>query len=123
MILLDTNIVIELLKGNSKILSVIETIGANNVILSKVTILEMYVGALNKNELKIIKKYLDKFPKIEFSDKIIDKTIQLVYQYYLSNSLFINDAIIAATCIENNTPLYTLNLKDFKYIEELRLYN
>jgi len=123
MILLDTNIVIELLKGNNEILSEIETIGADNVILSKVTVLEMYIGAINKNDLIKIQKYLDKFPKLKFSDRIIDKATQLVYQYNLSNSLFINDAIIAATCIENDTPLYTLNLKDFKYIKELKLHS
>ncbi len=90
MILLDTNIVIELLKGNNEILYEIEKIGAKNLILSKITILEMYVGALNKNDLIKIQKYLDRFPKIEFSDKIINRTIRLVYQYYLSHSLFVS---------------------------------
>lgn len=51
MILPDANIIIELLKGNNEILSEIEKIGANDVILSKITILEMYVGALNRNDL------------------------------------------------------------------------
>lgn len=64
-----------------------------------------------------------KFPKLEFPDKIIDKTTKLVYKYYLSHSLFINDAIIAACCIENRIPLYTLNVKDFKYISHLELYS
>ncbi len=122
MILLDTNIVIELLKGNDEIFSEIKKIGVDNLVLSKITILEMYVGALDKNDLIKIQKYLVKFPKLEFTDQIMDKTTKLVYQYYLSHSLYINDAIIAATSIENKIPLFTLNVKDFKYISYLELY-
>jgi predicted nucleic acid-binding protein len=32
------------------------------------------------------------------------------------------DAIIAATAIYHNTELFTLNLKDFRYIPEIKLY-
>jgi len=120
-ILLDTNIIIELFKGNEEIISKIEKIGAENIILSKITVVEMYVGALDKIDLKKIKKYLAKFPKIEITDEIFNLTIDLIEKYYLSHSLYINDAIIAATCIKNNFELFTLNLKDFKFIENLQI--
>ena len=86
------------------------------------TVLEMYIGVLNKRERQKIKKFLNKIVQLEINSSIIDTSIDLVYKYRLSHSLFINDAIIAATCIENNFELYTLNVKDFKYLPKLKLY-
>ncbi len=121
MILLDTNIIIELFKENKTVLSKIEEIGASNVIISKITILEMYVGAIDKRELNQIKKYLAKFPSADVTNDVINLSVDLIEEYYLSHSLYINDAIIASTCLENNYKLYTLNVKDFKFIRNLEL--
>ncbi|GHU32348.1 hypothetical protein FACS1894172_08810 [Spirochaetia bacterium] len=45
-----------------------------------------------------------------------------IYQYNKSHNLFINDAIIAATAVVNNTTLVTLNISDFKFIPGISLY-
>ncbi len=38
-------------------------------------------------------------------------------------SLSLIDAIIAATAIELNLPVATLNVKDFERVEELKIYS
>ena len=43
-------------------------------------------------------------------------------RYCLSHKLAIPDALIAATALVNDMSLYTLNLKDFRFIERLNLY-
>jgi len=43
-------------------------------------------------------------------------------KYTKSHGLAVPDALIAATAIVNNVKLYTLNVKDFKFIDELILY-
>ena len=43
--------------------------------------------------------------------------------YSLSHKLTIPDALIAATALANDLELYTLNIKDFRFIENLRLYH
>jgi len=40
----------------------------------------------------------------------------------LSHRLAVPDGFNAATAIENNVELFTLNKKDFKFIEGSRLY-
>ncbi len=45
----------------------------------------------------------------------------LIKKYAKSHSLDIPDALIAATAIVNNFKLFTYNLKDFKYIEDLHI--
>jgi hypothetical protein len=44
-------------------------------------------------------------------------------QYSLSHKLTIPDALIAATALTHNISLYTLNLKDFRFIQGLNIYN
>jgi len=53
---------------------------------------------------------------------ISDRFIQLITSYSLSHRLAIPDAWIAATAIEYSVQLYTLNLKDFRFIAGLQLY-
>jgi len=48
MILCDTNIIIELFKGNRETIGVIEKVGLNNILISSITEMELYFGALNK---------------------------------------------------------------------------
>jgi hypothetical protein len=43
-------------------------------------------------------------------------------QYSLSHKLTIPDAMIAATALTHNISLYTLNLKDFRFIQGLQIY-
>jgi predicted nucleic acid-binding protein len=57
MILCDTNIIIEILKGNKGTINIIESIGLENIAISSVTVMELYFGALNKRELNKIKKH------------------------------------------------------------------
>jgi hypothetical protein len=43
-------------------------------------------------------------------------------QYSLSHKLSLPDALIAATALVYDVPLYTMNLKDFRFIPKLKLY-
>lgn len=54
----DTNILIEFYKNNATILSQLRSIGQENIAVSIVTAGELLYGALNKNELKVIKNNL-----------------------------------------------------------------
>ena len=58
MTIVDTNIFIEVFKGNADVLQTLETIGLRNIGLSSVTAMELYYGALNKLELQRIRKNL-----------------------------------------------------------------
>jgi len=122
MILCDTNIIIELLKGNEKLISYVEKLGLDNIAISSVTLMELYFGVFNKTELQQIKKYIQGIPVLHIATNISETAVSLIEQYAKSHTLNIPDALIAATAIENNLKLLTLNVKDFKYISELKLH-
>lgn len=70
MILLDTNILIEIFKGNLDVIVPVQKNGPENFALSSVTAMELYYGALNKLELQRIKKYLAAFHCLHISTAI-----------------------------------------------------
>ena len=97
MILCDTNVIIEILKGNKKTINIIENIGLENLAISSVTVMELYFGALNKRELNKIKKHLQTLNIVHCDTNISESAIKLIERFSKSHGLQIPDAIIAAT--------------------------
>jgi len=123
MIFLDTNILIEVFKGNSLIISIVQGLEPNSLALSAITEMELYYGALNKLELQRIKKNLRHFNICHITTAISTSATTLIEKYSKSHNLQIPDALIAATAMENGgSELMTLNTKDFQYIDGLRLH-
>ena len=122
MILCDTDIFIEALKNNPQTVNTIRIIGFENIALSVITLMELYFGALNKKELAFIKKRLIKLEIIRISDEISEVALELIEKYSKSHKLHIPDALIAATAICHKFELLTYNIKDFIYIDGIRLY-
>lgn len=121
MTIVDTNILIEVFKGNIKVLQQLENIGPENLALSSVTAMELYYGALNKLELQRIKKHLKAFRICHITQNISECSTDLVVRYAKSHGLQIPDALIAATAMEHSSPLFTLNTRDFSFIDGLLL--
>jgi tRNA(fMet)-specific endonuclease VapC len=122
MILCDTNIIIEFYKNNPTIVNELKIIGVDQLAISVITQAELYYGALNKAELLKIQKHLNLLPNFPIDNQVSAQFIQLMERYSLSHKLTIPDALIAATALVNNVNLYTLNLKDFRFIEGVNLH-
>ncbi len=122
MILCDTDVIIEFYKGNRQVIQNLRAIGEENIAISIVTSGELLFGALNKRELNQISKDIEKLNLIHINQEIGNCFNELLIRYSLSHKLTLPDGLIAATCIVEGIQLYTRNLKDFKFIEGLRLY-
>jgi tRNA(fMet)-specific endonuclease VapC len=53
---------------------------------------------------------------------ISNLSIELIEKYVLSHKLALPDALIGATALFHNIELYTLNLKDFRFLENIKLF-
>lgn len=122
MILFDTNVIIETYRRNQAIISLIKLMDYDKIVISDVTISELFYGARNGKELKDIEKDLLRFRAIPINIEISRMTTELIYQFSLSHNLALADALIASTAIYHNFELFTLNTKDFKFIKDLKLY-
>jgi predicted nucleic acid-binding protein len=123
MILVDTNIFIEVYKGNQVVRSQINTAVKEDVICtSSVCAAELIYGSLNKRELGVIKKDLSGLQIIHIDTAISTLAIQLIEKYILSHMVSFADFLIAATCLHLDIPIFTFNRKDFKFITGIQFY-
>ena len=123
MILCDTDVIIEFYRNNPKIVRELRRIGQKHLSVCIITYAEMIYGAFNKREQTQIKKDLSSLNIVMIDFPVCVTFMKLMDKYSLSHKIAIPDALIAATAIENNIELFTLNTKDFKYISDLRLYS
>lgn len=123
MILCDTNILIEIYRDNATIIQSIKLLGQENLAVSDVTCAELFFGARNKIELQAISKDLESLQVLPVNTFISSLAVKLVKDYSLSHKLTLPDSIIGATAIYHGLKLYTLNVKDFKFIEGLELFS
>jgi predicted nucleic acid-binding protein len=121
MIMIDTDVLIWYMRGNSKVKEVIEKY--NNFFISVVTYMELVQGMRDKYELILLRGALRKWNvKILFiNEDISAKAMFLVEHHYLSASLVLADALIAATAITNGLKLLTGNIKHYKIIKNIEL--
>jgi len=122
MIILDTNIIIELFKGNVETKELLKKVDEKEFAISVITSMELYYGAINKRELNKIQKFLKSFNLLTINEEISKIALDLIEKYSKSNGLNIPDALIAATSLYYEVPLLTYNKKDFRYIEYLELF-
>jgi predicted nucleic acid-binding protein len=122
MILCDTNILIEFYKDNDEIADVLRGIGVPNLAVSVITVGELYFGARDKRELLKIKKHLAHLTQIAVDEEVSSLCLSLLENYSLSHRLNLPDALIVATALHHGLELYTLNVKDLRFIENLKLY-
>jgi len=120
-IVLDTNILIEILKGNRKVIEDLEGLNAQYYI-SAITVMELYYGAFDKKELKKLQNFVALFSLLELNETISKMSVELIFNYAKNHNLSIPDSLIAASALERSYKLFTLNIKDFRYIDGLELF-
>ncbi len=120
-ILCDTNIFIHLLREDLSVYRQLKSIGQENIAYSIITKAEIFQGAFKK-ELHRDEQMFDAFKLYHLNEDISKVFNGIIINYSKSHRIQIPDALIAATAIENNLPLYTLNIKDFDFIDGLKLY-
>jgi predicted nucleic acid-binding protein len=98
------------------------TVGFENIALTAITKMELMLGARDREALKRIKKKCDHYPILLIDNEITQVAIRLLEQYKLSHGLAMADALIAATCSVSDLRLFTHNIKDYVFIDGLRLY-
>ena len=123
MILIDTNILIDLLRGKETARAFVQKHGKSNLAVCTVVAMELYQGCLNKIEFAQIKKEMSGFISIELNEDIGNIALQLSQKYALSHKMGVVDTLIAATALVYELELRTQNVKDFHFIPNIKVSN
>ena len=100
LVLLDTNILIDLLRGENRELSEVTYLGYGKIAICTVSILEIFYGMFKKEE-KETKACLKLFNKLHLDKEISLKAIEIMLAYP-NNRPTLPDCLIAATSIVCN---------------------
>jgi len=119
-LLCDTCVIIDFMNGRSQVLN--ELIGSETTLfINSIIEMELLQGARDKKELCIIQNKLHSFRLLNMQQDIFDLATEHVRKYGLSHSLALPDAVIGATAIFYQMPLFTYNRKDFKFLPNIQL--
>ncbi|KAA8477486.1 hypothetical protein BDE36_3088 [Arcticibacter tournemirensis] len=121
MVIFDTNILIELYRGNHQIRERVLEFHTDVFYISSITVAEFLAGAKNKNDFAVIAKQLDKYTHLPITAEISELFLELFRKYNLSHKPGIPDMLIAATALYYDLPLFTLNKKHFVYLDNIKL--
>lgn len=106
MLLLDTNILIDVLRGQEAALGWLEQQG--QVTISVITWIEVLVGC-REGEAERLEPWLESFPRLALDQAIARETVQLRQRHGLK----VPDAINLATATCHGLTLATRNSRDF----------
>jgi tRNA(fMet)-specific endonuclease VapC len=120
MVILDSNVLIEILKGNQNTIHRVQILN-EELAVSSISVMELYYGARNKKEVNKIEKFVSLFTILHLNTDISIKAVQLIERYAKSHTLDIPDSLIASTALVYNAKLFTYNSKDFRFIDKLVL--
>jgi predicted nucleic acid-binding protein len=117
MIILDTSVWIEFLKGNNAYFSKISKLLENKDILAVEFIFgELLQGVKNKKENEIIKKYWTHLPKEKYGDITIEAGEYSSINKLLDKGVGLIDAVILMHGIKSSSKIWTLDKKFMKII-------
>ena len=121
MVIVDTDVIISSIRNNEIAKQLIRKY-MPFINISIIIEMELYAGANNKSKKEIVLNIVKQHEVIQINKSICDIALRLIKTYNTgSRSLFLSDAIIAATCLNNKCPLVTFNTKDYSFIKGLQL--
>jgi len=115
--ILDTSVIIELFRGNEKVLRELQSREDTVYGISVITLFELYCGSLKEKE----KLFLEEIPKLGFDEKSA-KYAGMIYKELREKGKTpkVKDLLIASSAIAHSKILYTCN-SDFSLFREYGL--
>jgi hypothetical protein len=116
----DTDIIIWIQRGNKRAGDLVDSDDDRGI--SIVTYMELLQNAHHKQQQTVLKNYLKElnFTVLPLSENIGHRASIYIEEYSLSDGISADDALVAATAIENNAVLVSGNSKHYRPIKELK---
>lgn len=120
MILLDTDIVIDLLRGYLPALNWLAGRTGEEIYLPGLVVMELMQGCASKYEMSALQKFISPFPLLWTPAHVADQALSVYAEGRLTHNLGLLDALIGQLAVSMDVPLYTFNQKHFAAVPGLR---
>ena len=118
-ILLDTDVLVDFLRGHSKALAFVNA-QSDRIILSSIVVAELFAGVRGDAEQVVLEDFISLFRVIPVDAEIAKAGGLYKRDYARSHGVGLADAILAATAESENAELKTLNTKHYPMFKGLR---
>ena len=124
---LDTDILIDLLRGESKTVEEIKQLEDKfELVTTAINLFELYYGAYKtgrERNIEAVKEVARRVEVLNLTEKSAEISGKILAELEKrGEAIDFRDVMIAGIVIENNITLYTRNVKHFKRIERINLY-
>jgi predicted nucleic acid-binding protein len=119
MLLLDTDVMIDLLRQYPPAVAWLDSLGAEEIVLPGFVVMELTQGCRNKQEQEKMEANLAAYSVAWPSPTTCDAALSAFAQYHLSHGLGILDALIGQMAVALQVPLHTFNQKHYIAIPHL----
>jgi predicted nucleic acid-binding protein len=120
MVVLDTDILIDVLRGHQPAIEWFSTLSEIPSIPGFV-VMELIQNAQNKQEVNQVFKLIAPLPVIWLTEADCTKALSDFSQYHLSDGLGLLDALIAHCALGQQATLCTFNIKHYRVIRNLKI--
>ncbi len=119
-LLVDSDVLIDFLRGYPAAVKYLKD-NTNRIVISAISIAELYAGVKGNKEMEKLKSFLTLFPVLEVNGDIAKTGGLYKNQYSKSHNTGLADALIAATAGFHDSVLVTLNSKHFPMFSDVEV--
>jgi len=119
--LIDTSILIDILRGQVAARNWVDALALPARNLSVITGAELLAGCRNQREQRAVERELNLYHTVWMDESISQTALDFYKQFHLSHGFGFLDCLIAATAIQHGYRLATLNLRHFTMLPGLQV--
>ena len=119
MILLDTDVAVDVLRGHPPAVQGLQGLGTTILGLPGLVMMELIQGCQNKSEQQRVEQFCQPYALRWPSEADCQRALSDFAAFHLSNNLGLLDALIAHTAVGLSEPLATFNVKHYSVIGPL----
>ena len=120
MILLDTDVIVDIVRGFSPAVEWIEAAQTSEFAVPGCAAMEVMAGCRNKADQDFVLQSIRPMVRLWLDSRGCEAAFMLFQTYRLSHSLGLLDALIAQVALSHDLPLHTFNQKHFSAVSGLR---
>lgn len=119
MILLDSDIMIDLLRQHPPAVNWLDSLGDEELVLPGFVVMELLQGCSNRAEQVKMKQALTGFEIVWPLPEACNEALEVFARFHLSHGIGLLDALIGQTAVALSMSLHTFNRKHYAVIPDL----
>jgi predicted nucleic acid-binding protein len=120
MILLDTDVMVDILRGFEPAIAWLNSLDEEEIGVPGLVAMELLQGSQNSREQRRLEKELEVYELYWPATEDCNRALETFASYRLSDNIGLMDALIAETAVGHNAQLATFNIKHYRVIKSLQ---